>query len=288
MAGASGGWNSSGPIEPLATSGRGNVESHSVAGLMNKSKYSHNVLRTGDLPENTPFTLLRSERNTVIQLPLPLNLSSSISPDWQQGQVSVLNHALRHSNGSVDSVMDALKNPGTTAGNAFSAMWNGKVSNIDIISDVRAMMARSKEAGTNTGGVRVALNPRNEMMFNGMNFKSYQFQFMLVPYNKEDSESIAKAILEIQRACVPSLAGYKMIMEYPDSWRIYFMDGSNYADDYIMTINECVCTNIGINYTPNAQSNQMHEQNAPLAVELTLDFTEINISTKENIDKYNG
>ena len=81
-------------------------------------------------------------------------------------------------------------------------------------------------------------------------------------------------------------------MEYPDSWKIKFMSGEKGGgggNEYLMKINECVCTNVGVNYTPQNDSSNMHEENAPLAVELTLDFTEIIIPSKETIeDNYNG
>jgi hypothetical protein len=55
-----------------------------------------------------------------------------------------------------------------------------------------------------------------------------------------------------------------------------------------MKINECCCTGVSVNYTPYGDSTNMHEKNAPLSVELTLDFTEIFIPSKENIEEYNG
>ena len=122
------------------------------------------------------------------------------------------------------------------------------------------------------------------MLFKGMQFKSYSFTFMLVPYKKKDSDNIQQAIREIQKASAPEMRGAKMFMEYPETWFITFMS----SNKYLMKINECCCTGISVNYTPTTDSSSLHEENAPLAVELTLDFTEIFIPTKEIIDTYNG
>lgn len=258
----------------------------SVAGLMNESKYSHNVIRTGDIMTNAPFTVLNSEMtNTVIQLPLPVNLNSAMGADWQQEQVSVLGMLGRHNKSRVEDILgsssykDAIKTLDSIGANIIN---QGN-------KDVQELWARSKGTSSELGGMRLALNPRNEMLFNGMQFKSYSFTFVLVPYRKEDSKNIQNAIRSIQKVSAPAMRGEKMFMEYPETWFVTFMSGSaGSGNEYLMKMNEACCTNISINYTPNGDSHNMHEENAPLAVELTLDFTEIFIPTKENVEKYNG
>ncbi len=256
-----------------------------VAGLMSKSKYSHNLYRAGDVMTDAPFTVLNSEStNTIIQLPLPMNLASSLGADWQQEQVSVLGMMGRHNKDKVNDVLSS-----TSYKDAF-----GKIDSIaaEVINqgnkDVQELWARSRETRSVLGGMRLATNPRNEMLFNGMQFRSYSFTFSLVPYRKKDSDDIQKAIRAIQKASVPAMRGEKMFMEYPETWFIKFMSGEKNGNEYLMKINECCCTNVGISYTPQGDSKNMHENNAPLAVELTLDFTEIFIPTKENIEEFNG
>lgn len=259
----------------------------SIAGLMNKSKYSHNVLRAGDIMTNAPFTVLNSESGTTtIQLPLPLNLSSNTSADWQQEQVGLIKSALMHNKGLGSSLMGA-----TSYKDALSILDKRMASTVtDTTEDAKALIARSLESKSALGSARLALNPRNEMLFNGMQFKTYAFTFMLVPYIQKDSDNIQQVIREIQKASAPEMRGEKVFMQYPETWFISFMSGGgNSGNRYLMKMNECCCTSIEINYTPHGTSANMHENNAPLAVELSLNFTEIFIPTKESIDKgYNG
>lgn len=258
-----------------------------VAGLMNTPKYSKNIIRTGDIMTNAPFTVLNSEMGTVIQLPLPLNLSSNMGADWQQQEVGAFRFLAMHNKGATAKIFE-------NASSYKDILSNLDQGAADIIKqgsdDVKSLIARSRNSNSQLGGAKMSMNPRNEMLFNGMQFKSYSFNFMLIPYRKDDSDSIQKAIREIQKASAPALKGEKMFMEYPDTWKIKFMSGdSGGGNEYLMKINECVCTNVGINYTPQNDSTNMHKDNAPLAVELTLDFTEIIIPSKETIeDNYNG
>ena len=252
-----------------------------VAGLMNKSKYSHNIIRTGDIMTGAPFTVLNSETGTVVQLPLPMNLNSALGSDWQQQQVSITGMLLRHNKKKIKEVMSA-----SSIKDGINALTANIIPQIE--KDAQELMARASASKSELVGARLASNPRNEMLFTGMQFRSFSFTFNLVPYRKEDSDNIQKAIREIQKASVPSMRGEKMFMEYPETWWITFMDGTGSGNEYLMKINECCCTNVSVNYTAHGASNNLHKNNAPLAVELTLDFTEVYIPTKENIDEFNG
>jgi len=256
-----------------------------VAGLMNKSKYSHNIIRTGDIKEDAPYTVLNSEFGTTIKLPLPVNLASNMNADWQQESVNIAKYMMMNNKGSINqSYKDIISNlpaAGEMTVSALKGAWGG------FKDDVGQIIART---GSNSkkGGLKVAVNPKVEMLFNGMQFKSYSFSFMLVPYRKEDSDEIQKAIIEIQKASAPEMRGAKMFMQYPETWNIKFMSGSG-GNEYLMKINECCCTSVGVNYTPQGDSSNIHEDNAPLAVELSLDFTEIFIPTKDTIEEgFNG
>lgn len=259
-----------------------------VAGLMDTSRYSHNTIRTGDIGTDAPFTVLNSDAtNTVIQLPLPDNLTSAMGSDWQQDKVSAIGMLGRHNKDkssdmlSSTSFKDAIHKLDVHAANALK----------DSNKDVQAVWSRMTGTRSELGGLRLALNPRNEMLFNGMQFKAYSFTFSLVPLIQRDSENIQQAIREIQKASAPAMRFEKMFMEYPETWWVTFMAGGGRGsgNNYLMKLNECCCTNVSVNYTPQGTTANMHDGNAPLAVELTLDFTEIFIPTKETIDEgYNG
>ncbi len=251
-------------------------------GLMTKPKYNSNIIRTGDIGLDAPYTVMTSSvSNTIIRLPLPQTLTSSMTADWQQESVSVARYALMH--GGIDKI-SSFKDQFAGAsgvGGSLSVIMNNMP---ELGVEMKALMARATNETNTVTGPKVVLNPRNEMLFNGMGFKSYSFTFTLTPMKEEDSKNIQAAIIAIQRASVPDLRGAKMFMEYPETWRMFFMDSNN----YLMRINECCCTRVDVNYSPNGSSYQVHPGNAPLSVELTLDLCEVVIPSKENIDKFNG
>ncbi len=250
---------------------------------MSKSKYSHNIHRTNGITEDVPYTRLKSEFDTEIILPLPQNLSSSMSADWQQESVSIAKSALMHNKDAINNMTmpESYKDILSAIPSSIGSMYN------EAKEDVKSVLARTKSSST-IGGLKVVMNPRNEMLFQGMQFKNFSFVFLLVPYKEDDSATIQEAIRIIQKASAPEMKGAKMFMQYPETWFIEFYDGLNEGNEYLMKINECCCTGISINYTPQSDSSQMHYRNAPLAVELSLDFTEVFIPTKETLEKFNG
>lgn len=254
---------------------------------MSKPKYSKNILRVGDIKDNAPYTVLKTDAGglTVI-LPLPVNLSSNMGADWQQEGVGIATFQALHNKEVANDILasQSYKDVLKILDKKGAEIIRGKNE------DVKALWARSRNTRSTLGGTRVTSNPRNEMLFKGMPFKSYSFTFLLVPYRKEDSDAIQKTIRQIQRASAPAMRGEKMFMEYPNTWFIEFFAGKGIkGNDYLMKINECCCTSVNVNYTPQNDSSNMHEKNAPMAVELGLEFTEIFIPTKETIDEgYNG
>jgi len=257
----------------------------SVAGLLTQSKYGQTVLRAGDVKTDAPFTILNSEmHDTIIQLPLPLNLASSMSANWQQEEISLPGYILKHNKKRVQELLHSYKD-------GIATHVDGIVASIidGANEDIQRMWARSTQSSSTLGGLHLAKNPRIEMLFNSMNFRTYSFTFMLVPHTKKDSDDIEEAIKKIQIASAPALLAEKIYMEYPQTWWIKFMSGSKGSGDkYLMKINECCCTNVNVNYTPQGDSRNLHDDNAPLAVELTLDFTEVIIPSKETLEKYSG
>ncbi len=258
-----------------------------VAGLLSKSKYSKNIYRTGDIGKNAPYTVMTTDNGeTVVTLPLPTNLSSQMGADWQQEGVGAIKYQLRQNKELASDLWDAAT--ALSYNDIFKVLDQQGAKMIRSGNeDVKALKARATRTNSRIGGNIFTKNPRNEMLFTGMPFKSYSFNFNLIPYKKSDSQDIHNAIRAIQRASAPAMAFEKMYMEYPHTWFVDFFAGgeSENGNKYLMKLNECCCTSVNVNYTPQGDTVNLHEDNAPVAVELSLELTEIIIPTKETIDE---
>ena len=256
---------------------------NTVAGLMNTPKYAKNVIRTGDIGANAPRTVLTTDTGGfTIVLPLPVNITSQMGADWQQEGVGILKSYGMHNKAEIRELIDSTQSY-TDVMRALDQKGAEIIRNTN--KDVKAIMARSRDTNSLLGGLRLKANPRNEMLFQGMPFKSYSFQFNLVPMREQDSQAIHRAIHTIQYASSPDMKFEKMFMEYPNTWFIKFLSNDGDGNRYLVKINECACTGINVNYTAQGDSSNMHKENAPIAVELGLEFSEVFIPSRGTIQE---
>lgn len=157
----------------------------------------------------------------------------------------------------------------------------------------------------------VAFNPFKEVLFKGVDFREFSFTYKLYPRTRKESEDI-NTIVELFRYHMHpeekiDQAGRFFILPSDFDIEFYTMvenkdkvDLLNPAagfenlqvdmdslytvkeNKYLMSMSTCILTGVDINYTP---SNVFvtHDNGSPLGVELTLNFRETEIMTKNRI-----
>lgn len=136
-------------------------------------------------------------------------------------------------------------------------------------------------------GQGLALNPQLQVLFTGVGFRTFQFDFTFTPYSREESETVKKIIKAFKMAAAPriqeaAIFGQGLFYEVPDRFKINFMyDGKENTN--VNKIAECVLENVNVDYAPNGWV--AFEGGAPVQTKLTLQFKEIEIIDKTRIDE---
>jgi hypothetical protein len=136
-------------------------------------------------------------------------------------------------------------------------------------------------------GQGAALNPQLQVLFTGVGFRSFQFDFTFTPYSKEESETVNKIIKAFKMASAPTIEtnavfGQGLFYKVPDKFKIKFMyDGQENTN--VHKIAECVLTSVIVNYAPNGWV--AFEGGAPVQTTMTLQFQEIEIIDKTRINE---
>jgi hypothetical protein len=133
-----------------------------------------------------------------------------------------------------------------------------------------------------------ALNPQIQVLFRGIGFRSFQFNFVFTPYNKEESQLVKEIITKFKYHAAPQidsngLFGQGMYMKIPDSFDIKFYYG-NEENRNVHRIGECVLENVDVNYAGSGQWSTFND-GAPNQITLTLQFKETIIIDKNRIDE---
>jgi hypothetical protein len=150
------------------------------------------------------------------------------------------------------------------------------------------------------GGISGAiLNPNTELLFGGVDLRSFSLSFKLVPRHTKEAEQVNAIVQQFKKATLPSrnpgsVLGFNKkgdnkgigagFIGVPKLVRVAFMHGSG-EHPVLPRFKMCAITNVEINYTPDGAYATYHESNGqPVAIGLDVGFQETKMVFSEEID----
>jgi hypothetical protein len=147
----------------------------------------------------------------------------------------------------------------------------GKAANFVTGTDIGRLFLRSQG---------VALNPNQQVMFEGLELRTFSFDFNFMPKSAEESGDVKKIIQAFKYYSRPKTVdkSFGLIFVPPSIWKIQFMflNGEN---RWVNKIADSVITNVEVEYTPNGWST--HQDGSPVNVKLKLDFKELSLIDRD-------
>jgi hypothetical protein len=131
-----------------------------------------------------------------------------------------------------------------------------------------------------------AFNPQLQVLFQQVNFRSFQFDFLFTPYSKEETETVNKIIKTFKFAAAPEIKrgsfGFaeSLFVDVPYPFDIEFLYKGK-ANPYVHKIGRSVLENISVDYGPNGWAT--FNDGSPVQIRMTLQFTETVIVDKNRI-----
>lgn len=128
----------------------------------------------------------------------------------------------------------------------------------------------------------LALNPLNQLLFDTIDFRSYQLAFTFTPYSQQEAEDVKKIIKVFKEAALPRItdAAFGMFFIPPSTFNIDFLYNGK-TNTGISRVAESVIDSIDVNYAPNGWS--AHTDGAPVQTTLTMNFKEIELVDSKKI-----
>jgi hypothetical protein len=127
-------------------------------------------------------------------------------------------------------------------------------------------------------------NPNKQLLFRGIDFRTFQMSFTFTPYSRNESDDVKKIIKMFRSYAAPTIVeeGGGMFFKPPAIFDIEFLfNGSDNKN--IPRLEKSVITNVDVNYAPNGWST--HNDGAPVQTIVTLDFQEMILIDKKKIDE---
>ncbi len=131
-----------------------------------------------------------------------------------------------------------------------------------------------------SASAKVSLNPFREVIFEAIDFRSFNFKYRFFPKSREESKSVEDIIKIFKFHMHPELSANKLFFIYPSEFEIgyYFQNKEN---TYFHKFKPCVLDSMDISYG-GEQFSSFVDGN-PTEVNMSLTFRETEILTKKQI-----
>jgi len=233
----------------------------------------------------------------TITLPVPLQLQTSYSAEYNSQSMGLIGSAAanemagvspegaidrlksiasRVSDISASDVKDAASNLGIYYAPEVATLVTGAVSSsLGGPVGLAAGAAMNQAAKGAQAGLGVARNPYLAAVFEGVNFKTHNFSFTLVPRSEYESQTLQSIIGLFRNAMLPTESKLKFYYDYPKQFGIHFMDES-----FLFDIKTSVLTQFDVNYHGKGPVyHNINGKKAPVEVTLNMNFLETVIRT---------
>jgi hypothetical protein len=181
--------------------------------------------------------------------------------------------ALGETLGLVNSI--ASKAPGK-----FGALLGG----LTAIPGAALSAIQSNPAKLLMGANNLAINPKNQLLFEGIDFRTYQMAFVFTPYSAEEARTVKKIIQAFKKHAAPRIVteAAGMFFVPPSTVKLQFMYNGK-ENPHIARVAESVIESVDVNYSPNGWA--AHDDGAPVQTMLTINFKEIQLIDRTMIEK---
>ena len=205
---------------------------------------------------------------THIYLPLPLKIMSNTHVTW---------NSVNSSDNVYGKALTGLANGGSinelanSVGRTAKYLWGHKMNALMALGGIENSEFLFAQAG-------VAALPAKELSFDGVDFRTFQFSWQLVPLDENDSRQVHKMIKHVQEHMLPGAeAG---IVGYPDLWAVNWKKG----DKGMPIVKDCYVSSITVDYSAAGQYTFVHNtENEPVAFNVSITLKEASIFTRDDV-----
>ena len=194
--------------------------------------------------------------------------------------------------GDALSVFDDLTTSGGSTERAMETIQT--IGTESLPTSLVLMMQNTLGALPGLGGLREArgittgeiISDRLELAFKGVDKRSFQYTFKMIPKSAAESEEIRKIVYMFKRNMLPEFVGgsngRKMVV--PNTFDIEYMYNAKH-NEYLHKIGTCYLQNMSVSYGGDKYRTYSETDNGapPVETSITLSFKELDLITRESI-----
>lgn len=220
----------------------------------------------------------------TIQLPIPSNIGDTNQVSWGKDEMNALAAAavggvtgLLGTDGK--NIEDMIKG---SLGASGEVILKGGAQDL-IKYKVISKLISSLGANTSTSGLIAratgqVLNPNLELLFTGVNLRSFSFDFDFTPRDNKESDIVKKIIRIFKIGMAPRTGGTNegagLFISAPNVFILTYKSGKN-DHPFLNVFKPCALVNMTTNYTGSG-SYSTYSDKTPVHMKMNLGFTELN------------
>ena len=210
---------------------------------------------------------------TAISLYMPSSLSASYGVQYNESEVPLMMQAIN----AVGNMFNGSQpvNKETTEANKSTSK---------AIATAIGFKMSGDNANTLSKLSKLAPNPTTEMVFQGVETRTFSFNYRFAPRSEKEAENVLKIIEQFKFHMHPEFkdqTGFLYI--YPSEFDIVYYSGGQ-ENPNLHKHTSCVLVNMAINYTPNGMFSTF-DNGMPTQIDVTLSFKELAKLDKQKIQE---
>jgi hypothetical protein len=222
----------------------------------------------------------------TIQLPIPSNIGDTNQVNWGDDSLNPLAafaagefDKVMRSAGFVGGIAGMIKNTvGTTKNVLTQGGGQDLITNQFTSALVNSLGANTSPEGLLSRASGQVLNPNLELLFSGVNLRSFAFDFDFAPRDEKESNVVKEIIRIFKQSMAPKTGsnteGAGLFIKAPNIFLLKYKSG-NQDHPYLNKFKPCALTSMGMNYTGSG-SYATYADKTPVHMKLSLSFTELN------------
>lgn len=225
-------------------------------------------------------------RYTII-LPIPQSISDSTSVTWGEDNISPMEayglavagqgqtDPLKAATDAAGAILGELKGIDSSTQSVIKNAISGRaVNGLGGNVSVTGLISRA------TGQI---LNSNLELLFQGVNLRSFPFSFDFAPRSQKESQEVLDIIRVLKKSMIPragsssgtsSGTGSGLFISAPSAFKLSYMSGGR-RHPFLNAFKPCALSSMLVNYTGSG-TYATYADGTPVHIQVSLDFKEIN------------
>ena len=213
-------------------------------------------------------------------LPMQPQLSETNAVNWSDDQLNPVqammgNFAAQTIGALADLSVDDIKAAFSNLGSDIKEAIKDPNNKAAIAAYFAGQAVGANVLGRSTGTV---INPNLELLFNGPNLRTFNFNFRLTPREPAESEEIREIIYAFKRNMSVQRSKSNLFLRSPRLFKleyIYKGEDEGVQHPYLNKFKPCAMTNFQVNYTPDGSYATYDQTGSLTAYDLTMSFSEV-------------